>query len=964
MLLLGLGLPLALSAMARPARAADPLGEGRRALKEGRYAEAGPLLTDALVGPTRAEALPLLAELALITGRTDDALQLAGQAEEVPGLEAPAAMLRARALQAVGRYEEALAALRQATKLDPELRRARLELGELLLYLGRKQEARPLLERLVALDDRRAHSSAGDLTTLGRAALLLGKVKVGFDALDQATVQDPSCIEAHLHIGWTSLAKEDIRHAEEGFGAVLALNPHHPDALVGLGRTVLLAENDYDEVERLLGRALQTDPGHPGALRLKAELALGDEDTAGARTALAPLLERNPSDLKALALLAAACELDDDAAGRAAVEARVRRINPSYAELWVVVSRAAERAHRYPEAAALAQRALRLDPDYWPALRLLGVNLTRLGREDEGRRLLEQYYEHDDYNVPVVNTLNLYERFLRDYRVVEQRPFRLRSQRQEAILLDLFVLPQLESSFARFRKSYGFTPQGPLAVELFHDPALFGVRSVGLPAVASHGISFGRLITARSPSSNDFNWAQVLDHELSHVFGLQLSRYRVPRWLTEGLAEYETNVAHAEWARHHQQELYHALRGGRLPGIAELNRSFTHSRRLGDVMVAYHEASLLVRFLCEQWGYDEVVRLHRTLARNRDVAAALRVMTGLTLAQLDGRFRAWLAPRLAHLEGGFSLDEAAYLDGEPLEQAVRRSPDDAAALAALAAHLLVRPPPARPDPVEAYALARRALALAPGMPQALYLAGRAAMSLERPAEAQRYLRELQQGGHDGPDVARRLGRLALAAGDAAEALRQLRAAHRLDPDDIRTARLLLQAAEQSGDAVAADEALSALCLLDQNDPRPPLALAQIRLRQGEPKKAARYGQMALRAGLFLPGVHALLARIHLAQAQAEPALQHAFAATWLAGRAKQGGGAAGASSRPAAGEPPAAAGPELATEGDPAAALERVVTKLKEQGKLAAAAKPLLQKLARHAGDPGVDGAVKLLRGR
>jgi hypothetical protein len=48
----------------------------------------------------------------------------------------------------------------------------------------------------------------------------------------------------------------------------------------------------------------------------------------------------------------------------------------------------------------------------------------------------------------------------------------------------------------------------------------------------------------------------VLTHELAHVFAIQLSRSRVPRWFTEGLSEVETARLRPEWTRHDDAALY------------------------------------------------------------------------------------------------------------------------------------------------------------------------------------------------------------------------------------------------------------------------------------------------------------------------------------------------------------------------------------------------------------------------
>ncbi|HBQ12735.1 MAG TPA: hypothetical protein DEF51_16880, partial [Myxococcales bacterium] len=109
------------------------------------------------------------------------------------------------------------------------------------------------------------------------------------------------------------------------------------------------------------------------------------------------------------------------------------------------------------------------------------------------------------------------------------------------------------------RRRYGFTPTTPVHVEMFSDNQHFSVRTSGLPNMGVQGVCFGQVVTALSPRAGPFNWAQITTHELAHVFHIQLSRNRVPRWFTEGLAEYETIIARPEWQREQDHRLWLAL---------------------------------------------------------------------------------------------------------------------------------------------------------------------------------------------------------------------------------------------------------------------------------------------------------------------------------------------------------------------------------------------------------------------
>ena len=125
--------------------------------------------------------------------------------------------------------------------------------------------------------------------------------------------------------------------------------------------------------------------------------------------------------------------------------------------------------------------------------------------------------------------------------LVEGTPFRFRvTQREEPVLLH-YVKPFVAREYAELVKRYHFTPEGPLTIELYANPEHYAVRTVGLPGLEALGVTFGKVVTGMSPLGGRFNWGLMLWHEVAHIFSIQMSRARVPRWFTEGLSEYETS---------------------------------------------------------------------------------------------------------------------------------------------------------------------------------------------------------------------------------------------------------------------------------------------------------------------------------------------------------------------------------------------------------------------------------------
>ena len=73
---------------------------------------------------------------------------------------------------------------------------------------------------------------------------------------------------------------------------------------------------------------------------------------------------------------------------------------------------------------------------------------------------------------------------------------------------------------------------------------------MGMPGLGALGVTFDSVVAMDSPDSRtpgSFHWASTLWHELSHVYVLNMTKSRVPRWFTEGLAVYEETAASPDW---------------------------------------------------------------------------------------------------------------------------------------------------------------------------------------------------------------------------------------------------------------------------------------------------------------------------------------------------------------------------------------------------------------------------------
>jgi tetratricopeptide (TPR) repeat protein len=472
-------------------------------------------------------------------------------------------------------------------------------------------------------------------------------------------------------------------------------------------------------------------------------------------------LRVDPGNLELLSGLAATRFLAEDEPGFSAIEKRVLKINPSYSRFYTIVAEFAEWEHRYDDIVKLTRKAIAVDSRDAKAYATLGLNLIRKGEEPAGLEELRKAWRRDNYNVRVFNTLELYDGpIAHEYVTVDGARFRIRYHKGDKPILERYLPPLLNQAWASMVKRYGFSPQVPVGIEIYADRQHFSVRTSGLPNIGIQGVCFGKTLAALGPAVGRLNWGMIVWHELAHVFHIQLSKSRVPRWFTEGLAEYESLLARPEWRREEDPALYDAFRNGRVPKVAMFNRAFTHVEGPRDVTMAYFAASQIALHLAETRGQNVFAPMLRAWGAGKTTSEVMKDVLSVGPDAVDRSFLAWLKPRMAIYARQFvpAAEPAASLD--QARDALATSPNDPERMLTLALTL------ARERKfTEARATLQIALASAPKHAGLNFAALQLAMGDKDEAKAKKYLAALLAAGHDGYAVRLQAANLAEVAGD-------------------------------------------------------------------------------------------------------------------------------------------------------------------------------------------------------
>jgi len=847
-----------LSARVRAEGAGASLEAGLNALESSDYEAAEKQLkaaTQAGSAANRSAALIGLSRVQLATGRYAEAAKSAANAEAEKGARPEAAAVHADALARQGKLAEAVSTL-EGVKGEPGARRARVLLGELYIATGRRSSAQDPLMSIVN-DYNQNALAAGDaegLTLLGRTAHLLRSPRDANDAYNQAEKAGPAKVETLLARAELFLDNYDPGHAEQVVKKALSLAPHNAAAHAAMAEIKFAHELDFSAAEREVEEALAVDAKNAGALYVAAGLAVRAGDLASADRSIDRGLAVNPNDLRLLSTKAAVRFLSDDRSGFEKVKQSVFAKNAEYANFYRIVGEFASWQPRHDEIATMMKEAVQLDPGDVKAWAELGMNLIRTGDEQGGLNALRRAWDKDHFNVRVFNTLNLYEKEVAvSYETVEGTPFRIRYHKEERPILSRYVPVMLTEAWNAMAKRYGFTPQTPIFIELYSTKQNFSVRTNGLPNVGVQGVCFGKTIAAMSPRADPANWGQVLWHELGHVFAIQLSKARVPRWFTEGLSEYETIVRRPEWQREEDPSLYAALQGGRVPPVDGFSRAFTHVDDIRDVMTAYYAASQIQVYLASAFGAAKVPEMLRLWGEGKSTDEVFRRALGITPAEFDVRMRAWLNRRLSRYDAQFVPDtrtpnlEIARANAKKAPLDPRRQVELALALAA------------RRDLDGADQAVSAALAENPIDPDAHFLRARMLRAKHDASGARQALIDMVRRGHDGYAVRMMLADLAADAKNRDAARFEFHIAHQFDPSAVEPIQALYDFAHRDQREAEALDWLRMAARLDQHDRKTYRLLLEGLVAAGQFAEARAVGESAMFVDVENHAVHSLYA---------------------------------------------------------------------------------------------------------
>ncbi len=487
-----------------------------------------------------------------------------------------------------------------------------------------------------------------------------------------AVAQSPG--NAMYRVRWGRLMHERFNNTDAANLFKEALQKDAKNAQAYYGLALVSADGFDSKAVEYTGKALELDPKLVEAHELKANLLLEDSDEAKAFTEADEALKISPEALDAMAIHAAIEALADRSPD--AWFAKIHQINPSYGEGYALVAHHLVLNRRYEDGIAYYRKAIEVDPRLWPARSQLGINLMRMGQEDEPRKQLEMCYDNGYRNEETVNSLRLLDSY-KNFVIFKDETTILKLQKKEAELLRPYFEAELKRTIATYEKKYKMKLPAPVQVEVYPDHEDFAVRTMGMPGLGALGVTFGEVIAMDSPSGRppgEFHWASTLWHEMSHVYILTATNHRVPRWFTEGLAVHEETEVSPEWGDRMTPDIVVAIRDKKLLPIAELDRGFIRPEYPMQVIVSYYQAGRICDYIKSRWGADKLLDMVHSFAQRKTTPEVIRQDLALEPEEFDKQFLDWLDKDVGKTVANFDKWRTSLKD--LVEQAKNKNYDE------------------------------------------------------------------------------------------------------------------------------------------------------------------------------------------------------------------------------------------------------------------------------------------------
>ena len=317
-----------------------------------------------------------------MTGQNRKQRRAAGHAD--PARKAVSLADQATRLAKSGDHAGAERLYRQANALLPNNASLISNYGNVLLPLGRADEAIACYRRAIAIDPREAAFYAN----LGNALFRSGQVAESITVMREGLALDPDNVATNFNLGNAYLQADDLNEAARYLRRTLALRPDYSEALSDLGN-ILFRQNKLAEAEAMYRKALAVQPDIAEVYSNMSNVLMHLDRIDEAMAALLHSIRLKPHFAQAHSNLGNLFALLNHPAKAVAPYREAIRLDPQFADPWSNLGNVLIRLNRHDEALEAYDRAVALKPDYAEAQLHRAFVLLTQGRTQEGWKAYE-----------------------------------------------------------------------------------------------------------------------------------------------------------------------------------------------------------------------------------------------------------------------------------------------------------------------------------------------------------------------------------------------------------------------------------------------------------------------------------------------------------------------------------------------------------------------------------------------
>eukprot|EP00903_Cladosiphon_okamuranus_P004392 g4390.t1 len=337
-------------------------------------------------------------------------------------------------------------------------------------------------------------------------------------------------------------------------------------------------------------------------------------------------------------------------------------INSHYGDIYAVPAYFYMITFNYDKTGEFFQKAVDIQPDHWRAHLELGANHLRQNRPTAARKHFEISYEGDAFDPEAVNSLRLMDTY-EELQVLNypENPdgqllptLSLRLGAEERDLLAPYASRLAQQAIDTFSERYQFELKETATIEMYPNHDDFIVRSLGMPGAGLLGVAFGYLVAMDSPSAkagSDYHWGTTLWHEVAHIFTLEASGHRVPRWFSEGVSVYEEWQTGPIPGTRIPLHVYQSLIEHDFLPVDELDSGFVRPQYENQVIVSYMQAGLICEYIAETYGTKSIVDMLNAYQRGLRTKEIIEEVFETSVSRFDNGFAQYFADNYADFLG-------------------------------------------------------------------------------------------------------------------------------------------------------------------------------------------------------------------------------------------------------------------------------------------------------------------------